>query len=57
MSALLEQVYGIHKTIFGELWNAVEYKERDPAVTNKTTLWVEMVENILWWFVVATNAV
>lgn len=57
MSALLEQFYGIHKMIFGKLWHAVEYKERDSAVTNRATLWLEVVENILWWFVVATNAV
>lgn len=57
MSALLKQFYGIHEMIFGKLWCDVEYKERYSAVQNRATLWLEMVENILWCFVVETNAV
>lgn len=57
MSALLKQFYGIHEMIFGKLWCDVEYKERYSAVKNRATLWLEMVENILWCFVVETNAV
>lgn len=43
--------------IFGKLWDAMEYKERDSAVTNRETPWLEILEERLPWFLVAIDAV